>query len=112
MARDPLDLGNELRIDVESIVCPHCDSALAKITEILAPEEVEEATRDTWTRTAGGGGIGAAVGALGGPPGVVIGGIVGSAAGGLFAMRQRERSRVVLECQDCGYRGCAIKEPT
>lgn len=109
MAKDPFCYGEVLSIAVESIVCPHCDSELATIAEVLAPEEVEQATMNTWSRTLGAGGVGATVGTLGGPVGVAIGGVIGSAYGGISALRRRELARVQLECS-CGYRGSALGE--
>lgn len=110
MARDPYNLGDELEIAVETIVCPHCGSDLAKIAQVLAPEDIEQATMDAWTRTAGGGGIGATIGALGGPVGVVIGGVLGATAGGLSSLRRRELLRTQLNCSKCGYQGNALDD--
>lgn len=110
MAQDPHNFGDELQIAVETIACPHCDSELAIIARVLAPDELENATMDAWTRTAGGGGLGATVGALGGPIGAVVGGVVGAAAGGWSAIQRKELLRTRINCPDCGYHGNALDE--
>lgn len=107
MARDPYNLGDQLRIDVGELLCPHCESDLAKLVRILAPEEVEGATVDTWSRMMGGAGMGGAVGAIFGPAGAIVGGLTGGALGGTNALDRAEKRRAVLDCP-CGYYGSAL----
>lgn len=109
MARDPRNLGNELGINIEALLCPQCDSALADIVDVLAPEEVENQTQESWGRTVGGATVGGTIGALGGPVGVGVGAVVGSVLGNVSAQQRRKKRRTILRCS-CGYRGPALPD--
>lgn len=101
---------NEMATDIESkLTCPECNSNLtrADIVEIVAPDDEEHATKETYKNTVGGAGLGATLGAVAGPPGVVAGGALGSLLGGARGKRRRELKRVKVQCPHCGCSGSA-----
>lgn len=95
---------------VHELSCPECDGDLTKaeIVQILAADDVEKKSIETYKNTLGGAGLFATAGAIFGPPGIVAGGAVGSVLGGMRGQKRDELRRVKVRCPNCGHHGSAF----
>lgn len=101
------EMSNDL---VSKLTCPGCNASLSRteIVEIVAPDDEEAATKETYKNTVGGAGVGGLVGALGGPVGVVAGAVAGSIFGGTRGAKRGELKRIKVNCPHCQHHGRAL----
>lgn len=95
---------------VDKLTCPSCEASLTKVdvVEILSPDDMELKSAETYKNLLGGAGTLGAVGALAGPAGVVVGGVVGAAVGGGRGLARDELRRVQVQCPNCGHDDSAL----